>query len=81
MLDIVLVQNILPKKEDSHEDVVVTVVVLSLLIAASIAAVVVAVRRRLQTASYSADIVLATFSPIMYWVLFAFKAVSHEKHA
>ena len=44
---------------------------------ALIMAIVTAVRRRHVSSSYSADLVLAVFSPVMYWVLFAFGAVSH----
>lgn len=47
------------------------------LVVALIAAIVTAVRRRSYSTSYSADILLAVFSPVMYWILFAFGAVSH----
>ena len=44
---------------------------------AFIAAVVTALKRKKQSSSYSADIILACFSPVLYWILFAFGGVSH----
>jgi Mg/Co/Ni transporter MgtE len=44
---------------------------------ALVTAVITAVQRRHFSSSYSADLMLAVFSPVVYWILFAFGAVSH----
>ena len=52
-----------------------TLVLLGILVA-SILAIVTAVKRRAVSATYSADLLLSCFAPLMYWVLFALGAVS-----
>lgn len=48
----------------------------AVLVFASIAAIFTAVRRKHFSSTPSADLMLSVFSPIIYWILFAFGAVS-----
>lgn len=82
MLDIILANYMLPKGDTNRpstaEETVAGIIILLVVLCAAIGALVVAVRRKQHTDSYSADLIMATFSPIMYWVLYAFKGVSHK---
>ena len=84
MFDIVLATYIVPTACGAHGDDkpvekidAFGLILLCVLLVAALAAIVVACRRRDKTSSYSLDVLLAVFSPITYWILFAFQCVSH----
>ncbi len=85
MLDLVLATYVMPNKGDapkpSQSEEIASIVILVIILFAAISAIIVACRRRNISSSFSGDIVLATFSPIIYWILYAFGCVSHPKQS
>lgn len=84
MLDIILAQYVMPSNSESAQkrtggEELATMLILLLILVAALSAIITACRRKDISDSFSGDIVLATFSPIMYWILFAFRCVSHGR--
>lgn len=83
MLDLVLATYVMPNKGDapkpSQAEETASIIILLIILIAAIAAIIVACRRRNISSSFSGDIVLATFSPVTYWILYAFGCVSHPR--
>ena len=78
MFDIVLATYITGKHDPpTEEHDVFGIAILCIILFASIAALIVACRRKGMTSSYPLDVLMATFSPLLYWILFAFRCVSH----
>lgn len=77
MLDIILAQQCMPSEKGSDEMQMASIIILCIVVIAAIAAIITASVRKGESTSFSADILLAVFSPIMYWILFAFGVVSH----
>ena len=83
MFDLILATYVTPNKGDathhSQAENIAAMIILVIILFASIAAIIVACRRKNISNSFSGDIILATFSPILYWVLYAFRCVSHGR--
>ena len=78
MFDIILATYITGKHEPATDEYdTFGIVILCAILFASIAALIVACRRKGMTSSYPLDVVMAAFSPLLYWILFAFRCVSH----
>ena len=77
MIEIVSCAASMHHKEPTEVQEAAIFLMWSVCLVALVAAIVTAVRRRRVSSSYSGDIVLAVFSPFMYWILFAAGAVSH----
>jgi hypothetical protein len=81
MLDLALLAkymtNSTNESTDKKKEAEYSTIVLTLVSIATISAIMMASRRKKQSNTFTADIILAVFSPVMYWILFAFKVVSH----
>jgi hypothetical protein len=85
MLDIFLISYFTPankhdpqhKKNPTLLDEILTTLVVVTIAVATLLAIGNAYKHRYVTSSYSADIVVATFSPLMYWVLYVLGGLSH----
>ena len=77
MLDLILAQYTSQDTAQSTVDEYLQIAIFVFILVAMVSAIVSACRHRKHSSTASADLVLAVFSPIVYWVLFAFKCVSH----
>lgn len=78
MLDLALATYALPRvgSTKTQAEQIAAIIIIVLIIIAAVSAIVVACQRKKISSSFSGDIVLATFSPIIYWILFACGCVS-----
>ena len=64
------------QKQAEHEERrVVVLIVILLIVALQVGAIVSAAKGKSSSSSFSADILLSVFSPVMYWILKIFKVI------